>query len=52
MVRSDMYPGLPHMWWVFYSQIEVATQKWGRDLVAGTQWLLQDKAGRGLRSQL
>ena len=38
-VKMDIYPGLPHCWWLVYPQIS-ETKKWIEDLVLGIEWLL------------
>jgi acetyl esterase/lipase len=49
--RTEIYPGVPHLWWLFYSQLSV-TKKWANDVVSGVQWVLQQGQKDVLKSQL
>jgi acetyl esterase/lipase len=46
-----VYPGLPHTWWYFYSQIST-TKQWAKDIVDGVQWLLNFSAPKTAVSKL
>lgn len=38
--RIDIYPGLPHEFWLFLTQLE-SSKKWKREFVEGVRWLLE-----------
>ncbi|KAF7952279.1 uncharacterized protein EAE97_001776 [Botrytis byssoidea] len=38
--RVDLYSGLPHHFWKFFSQLTEAVEKWTKDTIAGITWLL------------
>lgn len=40
--KLDVYPGVPHVFWVFFKDMKVTAQ-FQEDIVLGVKWLLEQK---------